>query len=343
MAVTTALIGCGGRGVNAQGEWARQSSKLELVAVCDLDDARRNAASERLQAPGVRDFRELLARPDLQSVLIATNAGAHALLAAEAIKAGKHVFIEKPLADTAETSFALAEAAEKAGIVGMVGYQFRLSGFGQTFHRLAQEIEPLQGLFTVQRGPMGPQYFSPEHYGGVVDTATHTIHLALWSMGGSPESAFAQIGRGRLQGDQTIEQFALIVEFDGGRSATLVSSMFGVQAGNTLQIIGRRGNMTTHDRRTIQVVRHEPITKPGSSNGPEGLNIEQVETAGEGDATGAMLDHFADLVSGASTEQLGTTLREGAQAVAVTQAMAQAAERGCKVAISGSGAVRPAS
>jgi len=86
MAVTTALIGCGGRGVNAQGEWARQSSKLELVAVCDLDDARRNAASERLQAPGVRDFRELLARPDLQSVLIATNAGAHALLAAEAIK-----------------------------------------------------------------------------------------------------------------------------------------------------------------------------------------------------------------------------------------------------------------
>jgi len=129
---------------------------------------------------------------------------------------------------------------------------------------------------------MGPQYFSPEHYGGGVDTATHTIHLALWSMGGSPESAFAQIGRGRLQGDQTIEQFALIVEFDGGRSATLVSSMFGVQAGNTLQIIGRRGNMTTHDRRTIQVVRHEPITKPGSSNGPEGLNIEQVETAGAG-------------------------------------------------------------
>ncbi len=332
MAVTTVLIGCGGRGIQAHGKLAKQSEKLDLLAVCDLDDARRTAASEQLGAPGVRDYHDLLARAEVQSVLIATNARWHAPIAFDAIKAGKHVLIEKPLADTAESAYALAEAAQRAGVIGMVGYQFRLSSFGQTFQQLAAQIAPLQGLFTVQRGPMGQQYFFPEHYGGVVDTATHTIHLALWSMGGTPTGVYGRVGRGSLVGDRTIEDFEMVIEFDGGvRTATVVSSMFGIQAGNTLQIIGKQGSVLSHDRKHIRVVRHPAIVQPGRFAGMAELTKEDVETAGEGDATGPMLDHFADLISGAAKEQVGATLREGAAAIAVTEAMARSAESGCKV------------
>ena len=332
MVVTTALIGCGGRGVNAHGALARRSEKLDLVAVCDLDDERRTAASEKLDVPGVRDYHELLARPDLRSVIVATNAKWHAPIALDAIKAGKHVMIEKPLAESGEVAFELADAAERAGVVAMVGYQFRLSAFGRTFKELAGSIDPLQGLFTVQRGPMGPQYFFADHYGGVVDTATHTIHLALWCMGGKPTAVMGHANRGLLKGDETIERFEALIELDGGvRTATIVSSMFGIQADNTLQVIGRSGSIVSHDRKTIRLVRHPAITQPGPRARPEGLTVEQVETAGEGDATGVMLDHFADLISGAATEQLGATLREGARAVAVTQAMARSAASGCKV------------
>lgn len=333
MAVRAALIGCGGRGINAHGAWMRQSPQFDLVAVCDLDKARRSAASDRLQVPGLADYRDILNRRDIQAVIIATNARSHAPIALDAIQAGKHVLIEKPLADTAAAAYALTAAAERAAVIGMVGYQFRLSDFATAFKAAVTAIEPLQGLFTVQRGPMAPQYFFAEHYGGVVDTATHTIHLALWTFADQPASVYAHVGRGLLRNDQTIDRFELLIEFADGRSVTVVSSMFGVQAENTLQVIGRSGSVVTHDRKTLRIVQHPALTEPGPVRRLEGLTIQQVETAGEGDATGAMLDHFAALILGDVEQQRGTTLREGALAIAVTEAMVQAASLGRKVAL----------
>jgi predicted dehydrogenase len=71
--------------------------------------------------------------------------------------------------------------------------------------------------------------------------------------------------------------------------------------------------------------------QPGRGN-VTGLASRTVETAGGMDAaTGSMLDHWADLITGAAREQEGTTLREGMYAVAVTQAMVEAAKSGRRV------------
>ena len=62
------------------------------------------------------------------------------------------------------------------------------------------------------------------------------------------------------------------------------------------------------------------------------VEARTIETRGGMDeATGAMLDHFADLISGAATVQQGTTLHEGMYAVAVTEAMVRAAETGRRI------------
>src|SRR5581483_4675419 len=116
--VTTVLIGCGNRGLNALGAWAKQSSKLQLVAVCDVYEARLEAAEAVLGVPGERDYHRLLDRKDVQSVLIATSARWHVPVALDAVRAGKHVFIEKPLADSAAAGRELARAAQEAGVVG---------------------------------------------------------------------------------------------------------------------------------------------------------------------------------------------------------------------------------
>jgi UDP-N-acetyl-2-amino-2-deoxyglucuronate dehydrogenase len=327
------LVGCGGRGVRAHGAHCITSDKLRLLAVCDLDDARREAAARELGVPGVKDYHELLDRDGVQGVLVATNAKYHAPIALDAIAAGKHVMIEKPLAEDAATARRIADAAAARGVVGMVGYQFRFSEFGRALRREVAAIDPIQALMTVQRGPMGPQYFFPDHYGGVVDTATHTIHMALWVLGGTPESVFGQVHRGSVSGDRTIEAMTLVAEYSAGqRSATVISSMYGMQAANLIQVIGRKGHVSSTDRRTLHVVTHGGIG-PGVGN-VAGLQTRTLDT-GAGSAmdvaTGAMLDHFADLIGGAATEPEGTSLREGTYAVAVTQAMVRAAESGTRV------------
>jgi predicted dehydrogenase len=331
--VTTVLIGCGGRGVGAHGTHAVRSEKLDLVAVCDLDDARREAAAQKLGVPGVKDYHELLDRAGIQSVIVATNAKYHAPIALDAIRAGKHVMIEKPLAEDAAAARRLADAADEAGIVGMVGYQFRFSEFGVRLKEEVEKIDPIQALMTIQRAPMGAQYFFPEHYGGVVDTATHTIHMAMWCMGGDPENVYGSVHRGSVIGDQTIEFMNLMVEYDGGqRAAVVTSSMFGMNAANLVQVIGLTGHVSSTDRKVLDVVHHAGVKQPKGGT-VDGMERYTVETRGGMDvATGKMLDHWADLITGAVTRQQGTTLREGMYAVAVTQAMVQAAETGRRVA-----------
>ncbi|HLH74430.1 MAG TPA: Gfo/Idh/MocA family oxidoreductase [Chloroflexota bacterium] len=332
--VTTVLIGCGARGVGKHGVLAKNSSKLELVAVCDIDETRLRAASETLGVPGEPELRRILDRKDVDSVIIATSAKSHAAIARAAIQAGKHVLLEKPLADTAEASFQLAEAIEASGLIGIVGYQARFSPFSLALKQEVEIIQPVQLLITRQRQPMAQQYFFPEHYGGVVDTATHEIHLALWLMGGEPETAYGAVSRGSILGDETIEYMNLIVEYDGGRrTATVLSSMFGINTPNVIQIIGQRGSVVSLDRKTLKVVSHGGIPKPGIRPVlPPDLATRIVELPAETeDPTGAMLEHFADRITGRVTKQLGATFREGAYAIAASEAMVEAAETGSRV------------
>ena len=68
--VTTALIGCGQRGPRGHGKVAKESEKLELMAVCDIDESRAKSAGEMLGVGYVTDYHELLSRDDLESVII---------------------------------------------------------------------------------------------------------------------------------------------------------------------------------------------------------------------------------------------------------------------------------
>lgn len=336
--VTTVLIGCGNRGVQGLGVRTRQSENLELLAACDVDAARLAAASQALGVVGERDYRRLLERRDVQSVLIATTAKWHAPIALEAIRAGKHVLVEKPLAETCAAAQQIVDAAEAAGVVGMVGYQLRFTPFAQALKREAALLTPMQTLVTRQRGPLNPQFFLPDHYSGILDHATHDIHLAMWLMEGIPTGVYGTVTRGTIQGDDTIEFVNLLIEYEQGRrTANVVGSMLGIQTPNVIQVVGMRGSATSLDRRMLQIVRHEGVTGPGVRTPVPGLERETIDTtsadAGQPDEATTMLDHFADLIAGGTTQQQGTTLREGMHAVAVTEAMVRATQTGCRVSL----------
>jgi predicted dehydrogenase len=126
-------------GVIGVNEWGReilhQLSLLEesgaayapVVAICDdYPHALRKAAEEAPNAKSYADYKELLADPNVQAVVIATPTGTHREIALAAIAAGKHVYCEAPLANTIDDAKAIATAARDAvKIVFQAGLQER--------------------------------------------------------------------------------------------------------------------------------------------------------------------------------------------------------------------------
>jgi len=120
-----AAIGVGGRGRYVVPAIAG-TGKVDLVALCDVDENCLNQAAELYpNARRYRDWRELLAQEDanIDSVSIATPDHTHAPPAMTAIQAGKHVFCEKPLTHEVYEARQLTRAARRAGVVTQMGIQ----------------------------------------------------------------------------------------------------------------------------------------------------------------------------------------------------------------------------
>jgi predicted dehydrogenase len=271
--------------------------------------------------------------------------------------------VEKPLADSARAAYEIAQEAERVEVVGITYYPSGFGWHGQTLKRLAREINPMPGLFTAQRGPLNPQFFVPDHYGGIADQATHTINLALMAMGGEPKSVFAHVARGTIDDDGMIDRIDVVIELDGGRSINVNASMLGMQARNFTQITGLKGVVTAGDRETIRIVRHPVIKGPGRTvpadryaqrlkqaeergglgplaeltlGRPVEISTEEMAPPAEGGeqaGQGGFSDHFADLITGEAKELRGPSLRDGARVVAVTEAMVESARTGRRVEV----------
>jgi predicted dehydrogenase len=334
MPVSVAIVGAGQRGLQLADQMAG-SERLRLAAVCDVDAERAEAASRRLGVPAELDHRRLLERRDVDAILISTGARWHAPVALDALAAGRHVYCEKPLADTPATARRMADAAAAAGTVALVGYQQRFTPFSAALAAELPRIEPVQALLTAQRGVMNPQYFFPDAYGGIGDFVTHTIDMALWTMGGAPGGVTAHLRRGTITGDRTIEYLSLILDFDGGeRSATLVTSMLGIRVTNLVEYIGGKGTLWTTDHRTVHVHTHPEIHEAGNKP-PAGLESRTVDCPPGGDTTRASLEHFAAWAGGdkPAAAPHACTFAEGANALAVGVAAVLAAEQGRRVTL----------
>jgi predicted dehydrogenase len=141
------------------------------------------------------------------------------------------------------------------------------------------------------------------------------------------------VRRGSILGDGTIECMEVVIDFDGGRSASVISSMLGVGAANLNEYVGRLGNVWTTDGRTLHVTRHPAITEAGAKK-PAGLEVREVTcSGGGGDGSVLALEHFAVRIAGAQAEgwPRGCSFAEGAAAIAVSAAMVQSAEEGRRV------------
>src|SRR5271166_3179519 len=125
-------IGVGSRGYYLMDRLYTQSKDMvQVVAVCDTYTGNLARAKDRVQTMGgntpksYEDFEQLLADPSVDSVVISTPEHLHYPMFMAAIKAGKNIYVEKPLAHTIEQGEEMVAAAKKAGVVVQVGTQNR--------------------------------------------------------------------------------------------------------------------------------------------------------------------------------------------------------------------------
>src|SRR5688572_12075304 len=122
--IQIALIGAGGMGTG-DAESALAQPGVELVAVSDVYDGRLVRAKERWGSSlfTTRDYREVLAKPDIDAVIIATPDHWHAQISIDAMNQGKDVYVEKPMVQKVEDGRRVADAQKKTGRILQVGSQ----------------------------------------------------------------------------------------------------------------------------------------------------------------------------------------------------------------------------
>jgi predicted dehydrogenase len=130
------IIGCGGRGTGHMGEVHQFDKELnaEITAVCDVWKPGLEAAAARVKGwygkepRKFTDYRELLALDDVDAVTIGTPDFGHAYILADAARAGKDAYVEKPMASDMKSANDSLDAVKQAGTVVQVGTQKRSEG-----------------------------------------------------------------------------------------------------------------------------------------------------------------------------------------------------------------------
>lgn len=186
-----ALVGVGYWGPNLARNLVGLGVDVSLAALCDRDQSRAVEIG-RQYCPTARilsDDDEVAGDPDIDAVFVATPIHTHFELATKFLGAGKHVFVEKPLAETADQCLRLTEHAERKGLVLMVGHIFEFNSVVQEIKRYLDAGE-LGKLFYInaQRVNLGR---IQRDINAMWSLAPHDISIVNYWLGAEPLSVSA--------------------------------------------------------------------------------------------------------------------------------------------------------
>ena len=218
----------------AHCEGAALSEHAELVAVCDIDRARLEKA--KAQYPEVtlyEEFEELLKDERVEIISICLPSAMHADFAVRAMRAGKHVLVEKPLDITPERAALIEQARLETGMTCGVVHQNRFSFNMQAIKRAVDEGK----IGRVLLGTFAVKWYREQKYydrggwrgtwemdggGSLMNQAVHTVDLMQWMMG-EVESVTSTMNICN-HNIQTEDLTASIITFKSGATATFVST-----------------------------------------------------------------------------------------------------------------------
>jgi predicted dehydrogenase len=242
--------------------------RVDLVALCDIDESRARELAARFGARKVyTDYRRMLADPEIQMIDVCSPTHTHFELSMASLAARRHVLCEKPIAPERAAAFTLAEAAAASGMRTKVGFTFRYSPalrrirawiadgtLGEIFHihGLEQNSQFLDPDFPLRQVPPGADWNTliPSN---IIGYGSHLVDLMRW-MGGE-FSAVAATMRNFIP-DRVVRDHgpqrqrilvedgtAAVVEFASGAHGILQSSYIAVgnYPGVEIRVYGSKG------------------------------------------------------------------------------------------------------
>ena len=187
-----AVIGAGAIGLDHIQSFQKHPA-AKVVAVAEVSPERGQEAVDKFNVPElVTDYKELLAREDIDVVSIALPNYLHAPVGVEALQAGKNVMIDKPIATSAQDAAKLVEESQKRGLLLMVGQNQRMTPQVQTAKQLIErgdlgEVYHAKTAMLRQSGiPRIGSWFTQTKFAGggsVYDIGVHALDRALYLMG----------------------------------------------------------------------------------------------------------------------------------------------------------------
>jgi len=207
------------------GFWGRNHVRVldelpdsEVVAVCDIDKERTETIAEKYGVRTYVDSRKMYQEEDLDAVTLCVWSTRLSQEASRALKAGKHVLVEKPMASSVREAKKILELAEKHELLLTVGF---IERFNPAVRRLKAAIK--EGKIgsavsaTVKRVSKWPQRIGD--VGVVKDTAIHDIDIMRFIFNEDPVAVYARAGNLRHSSHEDYAQ--IMLTFSEGKTAFL--------------------------------------------------------------------------------------------------------------------------
>ncbi len=295
--IAVAQIGCGRMGLeDMRGTMKHDLSRI--VAVCDLDANRLAAArrevehfyqekgESRVDVRAYRDYREVLARPDIDAVIVTPPDHWHALVAVDAVLAGKDLYVQKPLTYDIAEAIALRTAVQAKGRILQTGSQQRSSKPWDTF-RIATEAVRNGRIGHIKVVRIGIGQDQPKGRRPQAQPVPATFDYDTW-LGPAPQQAYMedrvhpQSGYGR-PGWITTEDFGLgMITNWGAHHVDIAHWGMGMELGGPTTIEARATFMqddvwTVHHTYHVEMLYPNGVQVIMDDTFPNGVRFEGTE------------------------------------------------------------------
>jgi myo-inositol 2-dehydrogenase / D-chiro-inositol 1-dehydrogenase len=330
------------------GAWGRchadaiaKTADAELVAIAAQSNATCAAARDAYPTAEVyQDFRDLLARDDVDVVDVVLPSHLHHEVAAAALSAGKHLLLEKPMCLSIEDCDDLVRLAREHGRLLAGGHELRLSSLWGRVKTLIDEGyigRPQYALVELSRNPYrlgadGWRYDIDRVGNWILEEPIHFFDLARWYLApaGEPQSVYAAANSRQPDHPELQDNFSAIVNFAGGAYAVVSQTLSAFEHHQTAKVTGTHGALWASWSGAMDRTRHATFSL-------KAFDGHKVETVPIDKITGELFeleDQIEMLVHAVRDgKPLSCTAEDGRWSVAMCLAAQRSVETGQPVAV----------
>lgn len=329
------LIGFGAWGQH-HADAIRKADNASLVAIAARSEASVAAAREAYPDAWVtNDYRELVAREDIDVVDVVVPSYLHEEVSLAVLNAGKHLLLEKPMGIDLPQCDAMIAAAKTQQRILCVGHELRLSSM---WGKAKQMIEdgfigtPQYCLVELSRNPYrqgadGWRYDIDRVGNWILEEPIHFFDLARWYLesAGVPERVYATANSRQPDHPELQDNFSAIMHFSGGAYAVVSQTLSAFEHHQTAKITGEKGALWASWSGAMDRTRH-PTFRLRAFDGNEVVDVPIEKPTGELFELEDQIVRMADAIQ--SGTELHCTAEDGKWSVAMCLAATESIKSG---------------